>query len=152
MKDLTEIQEHIIHKVKSYKNGNNSSWYRKSLRRDIQYWSDEREHIFSANALEFLKNKNVNITTLNAYNVRKKAGGEKSRPNVTLEHTTPINELIKTLLITDEKDMMEVMNQYSPCCFVTQEENDKLNKSGFRNKRPDGWKKCYEICGITLAE
>lgn len=149
--DLKEIQEDIIHMVKRYQRGKHKRWHRRTLRRAIQFWTDEREHIFSQEAMEFCLTNNVNVKTLTAYNLKKKTGGKKNRPTLTLEHTTPINELITLLNESEEKDMMNILEAYSPCCFITQEENDRLNKNKFKMKRPGGWKKCYEKCEIRLA-
>lgn len=66
-----------------------------------------------------------------------------------LEHTTPISVLIHQMFI-ENADIDEVLHQCK-VVLITKEENAKLNSMGFRSKRPGGWEKCYQACGIEMV-
>ena len=68
------------------------------------------------------------------------------------EHTTPIGELIEMMVQSQIEDVAKLLEKYSVVCWITREEDDKLNSLSFRKKRPGGWEVCYEKCGITVND
>lgn len=69
------------------------------------------------------------------------------------EHTTPNGIFCQELYdCTSPTEIREKLANYSGVCWVTRAEDNKLNKLGYRSKRPGGWRKCYEEAGIKLYE
>ena len=42
------------------------------------------------------------------------------------------------------------MSNHTGVCWITREEDNILNKSGFRSNREEGWEAVYEKCGINV--
>jgi hypothetical protein len=81
------------------------------------------------------------------YSGRKKTG-------CYYEHSTPIRILRDYLLNNDltAEEVSQYMAENSTVTWITPEENDKLNAAGYNNKRPGGWRKCYEELGIKIVQ
>ena len=43
------------------------------------------------------------------------------------------------------------MQSYSGVCWITREEDDELNRKGYKSVRPGGWFECYTRCGIKVV-
>lgn len=125
---------------------------RRSLRRMIQYLTDLQPILCSVEAKKILDEKGLDPNTLSRYNAKKKVGGDPNRPNLVPEHTTPIKEVMDLLVKSPVDQIRNILESYSPTCWVTREEDDRLIKAGWRMKRPGGWRVCYEKCEIVLAE
>ncbi len=125
---------------------------RKSLRRMIQHLSDLQPILCSVEAKKILDEKGLDPNKLSRYNIGKKVGGRPNRPNLLPEHTTPIKELMDLLSESPIDQTRTILESYSPTCWVTVQENDRLNKAGYKMKRPGGWKVCYEKCEIFFAD
>jgi len=71
-----------------------------------------------------------------------------------LEHDPPtlhvVDSILKNKLITDE-EIKKILGLYR-LCFITVEENDKLNGKGFRSKRPFEPPFAYDQCGIKAKK
>lgn len=69
------------------------------------------------------------------------------------EHTTPIGELYEMLIkCKSEVEIADVLENYSGVCWIMRFEDNLLNEKGFRSKRPNGWQKAYESCGIKIIQ
>jgi hypothetical protein len=123
---------------------------KEGVRREIQYYGYGTTYIYSQKAKEFCDENGIDITKLPKKSVIKVVGGEKNRPAVMAEHTTPIGELIEMMVQAPIEDIRDLVEKYSVVCWIARDEDDKLNSLGFRNTRPNGWKKCYEKAGIVL--
>lgn len=78
-------------------------------------------------------------------------GKTGNKSNVVWEHTTPIKELVGTLLkCPDIQCIKNILNNYSGVVWITRQEDDCLMKKGYKNKRPGGWRRCYEECEIKI--
>lgn len=76
---------------------------------------------------------------------------EKGRSLLLWEHTTPLAELFNTLVeCSSYSAVLDVLESYSGVCWITRQEDDRLNSSGFRSKRPEGWRTAYAKCGIEI--
>tara|TARA_B100002051_G_C16356856_1_gene449104 strand:+ start:61 stop:576 length:516 start_codon:yes stop_codon:yes gene_type:complete len=76
----------------------------------------------------------------------------KGRSNLVFEHTTPIAEFFNELLTCKSQiEVLDKLDSYSGICWITREEKDRLTKK-YHHKRPGGWRKCYEDCGIIVEE
>jgi len=79
---------------------------------------------------------------------------------VTLDHGVPLKVLIQELKSIKPKDREELLNFFKKhffLCFITKDEDKKLNKYKLKQKMPIGWegdgknwKIRYESVGITL--
>lgn len=125
---------------------------KQGVRRNIQYYTEQGvTPIYSVAAKERAESLGLDINKIPTTRYGRIVGGEKHRPNILLEHTTPIGQLIERMVKEPEEKWAMTLFCYSPVCWVTREENDRLNKSGFSRKRPNGWKKCYEQCSIVIG-
>jgi len=127
-------------------------YHRKCAGREIQYYFDMLPNIISKAALDFCNENKIDWTKLPNYNYRKVVGGQLNKPNLIAEHATPKSVLLSMLIEADVSEWDNLIEEHSVVCWITREENNRLEKSGYRQKRPGGWKKCYELCGIVLPE
>jgi hypothetical protein len=68
------------------------------------------------------------------------------------EHAYPVSAMRKSLILSDfskEEAVSFILGSYA-CCFITSEENKRLNSLGFNSKRPDGWKEAYKKADINF--
>jgi len=130
---------------------------KEGLKDTLKKWSDQPVKMVSKKVIE--KSRSV-TPQINPFDIkwteRNKLGEvfeEKKRPKSFLvwEHTTPLNELFEKLTSTISKEeIISNLENYSGVCWITRQEDDILTKSGYRSNRPEGWKKCYEKCGIEV--
>ena len=125
---------------------------KEGVRREIQYYGYGTTYIYSQKAKDFCEENGIDITKLPKKSVIKVVGGERNRPAVMAEHTTPIGELIEMMVQSQIEDVAKLLEKYSVVCWITREEDDKLNSLSFRKKRPGGWEVCYKKCGITVND
>jgi len=125
---------------------------RQGVRRNIQYYTDNTKWIYSLNAKNYCDSLGLDINNLPKYRVGKLVGGTKNKPALLGEHTTPITELIKILINSPIENIKDILESYSPVCWITRDEDNMLNSKGYSRKRPNGWKKCYEECGIIFIK
>lgn len=98
-------------------------------------------------ALQMAKEKKVDLSKAN-YSALSKLDPNKEW--LYYEHCNPIKEL-RLALLNDNKEVEKIIEK-DFICWVTREENKELDKRGYRDKRPGGWKKCYKECGIKVLE
>lgn len=80
-------------------------------------------------------------------------GQTGNKSNIVWEHTTPIKELIDKLIkCKDIACVKNILNDYSGVVWITRQEDDCLISKGYKDKRPGGWKRCYEDCGIIIIK
>jgi hypothetical protein len=78
-------------------------------------------------------------------------GKTDNKSNIVWEHSTPIKELAESLFKCKDMDCIrKALDEYSGVIWITREEDNELASRGYKNKRPDGWEKCYEDCGIEV--
>lgn len=93
----------------------------------------------------------------------KKAAAHFSRQNpkkyLTHEHAVPLKCLAERILELGSEEaptIQKLMARYCRATLITREENGILNRSGYKQKMPDGWKwrdspfARYRTCRITL--
>jgi hypothetical protein len=67
------------------------------------------------------------------------------------EHTTTNHETYQTFVkCQSQEELKEAMLNHTGVCWITREEDDRLNKSGFRSNREEGWQAVYEKCNINV--
>ena len=70
------------------------------------------------------------------------------------EHAFTVSEMKKELINNDftKEDAVSFILANYACCWITNEENTKLNKAGFNSKRPNGWLDAYKSVGIEVVK
>ena len=127
-----------------------------TIDREIRFWTDGRVSYISKKTADMFINKYPKENPFDIrYDIRKKYGmndlGKVKKSSFMLEHTTPVGEFIIDLLNSKSlEDVKNYMQNYSGVCVLTREEDNQLNKNGFRKKRKDGWKTAYNICDIDV--
>jgi hypothetical protein len=153
---FTEAFSHPVYEfVKAHNNAPSKSHLKKKLKEalktSLQKWSDTCPSYISKDAEELAKQYKINLSTMLWPN-REVCGKIGSKSKLVWEHTTPLGELFDALITCNSlDDVIKILNDYSGVCWITREEDDKLNK-GHKNKRPNGWKKSYEECGIDIIK
>lgn len=106
-------------------------------------------------AINECKKIGVNIFDLKSTNKNACILGrdEKGKSLLIAEHMIPVNQLIKSLIQCNNKeDMKKVISEYPGICWVLREEDDRLNKKGYKNYRPSGGRAEYQECRIPVVE
>jgi hypothetical protein len=74
---------------------------------------------------------------------------DRKKINGHFEHTTPVKIIKENLIkINNLKEAESYLKKYAIICWITDEENKKLNSQGYKSTRPNGWKKAYKMCKI----
>jgi hypothetical protein len=134
----------LLTELKICDNKKTKSALRKSIRRVFQYYTETLPRLVSVEAYEYNKqHNNLDLHSIQAFN--------KRRGKLVLEHTTPIMSFINHVLTLPEELWVKTIQEYSPCCWITKDEDKRLTKMGFNTKRNGGWKKCYDECEINLV-
>lgn len=83
---------------------------------------------------------------------RKILGYDGKKTVMQWEHMHPNEEVFEEYTkCKSRKELKKLMDLHPGCCWITLKENSKLDKAGFRAKRPGGWKKCYDHVGIEAV-
>jgi hypothetical protein len=119
----------------------------------LREWTNRPPQYVSEKVLQRFLTLAPNI---NPYNIHRHGKKQLRGKNVSInisdlvwEHTTPVNYVIKKIMEADDlEQVVDALNQFTGICWVTKEEDQCLDKSGFRRERPD-WKKAYQNCNIN---
>jgi hypothetical protein len=146
IQELLEDLEYFIPKLVK----NPKSKRRRVIRRLLQYYTDTL-YADGISLLDFnlLSEKGLDYTNTSERLIIKKIGGEKNQSKVMREHNLPIGQIINILMDTPKENFREVIETKLKTYWVTREENNKLNKSGYSRIRPENG---YELCGIILVD
>ncbi len=75
----------------------------------------------------------------------------REKVNAYYEHCNPIKEIKEGLLKCNSlEEAEEYLFKNIIVCWMTEEENNKLNKAGYRSKRPNGFIECYNSLNIEI--
>lgn len=97
-------------------------------------------------ALVRAKELNINLKQLTWHN---QTDVDPKRKIFHLEHCHPISELSERII---KGEPFDVVRKDNFTAWILKSEDNKLNKNGFRNKRPGGWKQCYKKCDIKVVK
>jgi len=124
---------------------------KESLKETIKKWTDQPVNMVSVAVMQECEKRGINPFEL-LWPKRNIIGKDENGKSLLLwEHTTPIGELFDQFIKCKSGDEIEnVMSSYSGVCWIMRHEDNALNKSKYRSKRPGGWKSCYESCGIEV--
>lgn len=77
-------------------------------------------------------------------------GKHENKSLLVWEHTTPLSEFFETLISCKSQAEVGVeIENYSGVCWITREEDNRLNKV-FKQNRRNGWYSAYQQCGINV--
>ncbi len=119
----------------------------------IRVWSGNRAKFISHKALELFSGIKPDLNPFDVrWEQRNILGFDSPRkPRIVWEHSLPVGQFIKELSTIETFEIFEPkFLEYPGACWITREEDDKLNSSGFKNGRPGGYLKCYTQCGIEV--
>jgi hypothetical protein len=129
----------------------------------LQKWTDQPAKIVSKKVLENCQANNPTIDPFKLLwdqrdtlgkievNIKSKKGKTRLVSRLVWEHTTPLSEFSDVLIKCKTiEDITKALINYSGVCWISREEDNLLNKKGYKNSRPGGWKKCYKECGIEV--
>ena len=156
--DLEPFAEILWVTIQQY---NQSQGYTKdrikwTIDREVRFWTDGKASYISKTIADIFINKYPNENPFDIrYDNRKKYGmitlDKLKQSCFMLEHTTPVGEFIINLVNSKSlEDVKNNMKNYSGVCILTREEDNCLNKNGFRKKRNGAWKMAYDKCGIDV--
>jgi hypothetical protein len=125
---------------------------REAINDVLRKFTDQYPAGVSENAKKLAANYGVDLCD-KLWTDKNICGKTGNKSNIVWEHTTPIKELIDTLLkCKDLACVKKNLNDYSGVVWITRQEDNCLISKGYKNKRPGGWKKCYQDCDITIIE
>ena len=76
---------------------------------------------------------------------------DKGRKKLIHEHVVPIKEITAAIENPQQYENVEEIIDMMEIALITKTEDKKLTAMGFQSERPNGWKKCYEKCGIEIV-
>jgi len=125
---------------------------KEGLKATLRKMTDQKVNMVSEAAMIACNKKDIDPFEL-LWPERNILGKDENGKSLLLwEHTTPLGELCESIISSKSKEeILKVITSYSGVCWVTREEDNKLNKAGFRSSRVNGWKSAYEQCGINVV-
>jgi len=121
------------------------------LKDTLKKWTNTRVSMVSEGVMKLAKERGVDPFVLTWPHRKLFNADLKGKSEILWEHTTPLEEAFSELIQCNTKEQVwAFMKNYSGVCWVTREEDNRLNASGYKSKRPDGWQKCYGFCGIKI--
>lgn len=122
------------------------------MRKIVNKYTDRPPSLASKKALELAQQHGQNIFEMR-WSHRNRCGKISGKPALMWEHTTPNSNLCDELLACeDENAIRQKLKNYSGVCWITREEDDRLNQAGYLTKRPGGWEACYQLVGIEVVK
>jgi hypothetical protein len=143
-----------VQQLKILKNSQIRKYIKQALGDALRKWTDGPVYMVSEEVMKLAKTRPIPIDPFTLSWRHRKIFNQdlKNKPAIVYEHTTPLGEAIETLLeCKTEEAVVQFMKGYSGVCWITREEDNRLNKSGFRSKRKAGWEQCYTECGIKVV-
>jgi hypothetical protein len=123
---------------------------KRALNRLLRAWTDYPPAYVSEKALLLFQAKGINPFSATRKDSRIfNSKGDNKKSLIVFEHTTPIDELNKLLVSVETSKIEEVLLNYSGVCWITREEDDRLNQNNFRKHRNGNWAKAYSSLGIN---
>ena len=119
----------------------------------VRVWSGNRAKFVSQKALDLFSEIKPNSNPFDfRWEERNILGADSPRkPKIVWEHSLPVGQFIKELAQIETFELFQCeFLAYPGVCWITREEDDRLNSAGFKNHRPGGYLKCYDQCGIQI--
>lgn len=128
---------------------------KEALKRTIYKWTDLPPRFVSTEVLRLFEEQGIDKDPFTMiYPDRKTLGRDENGRTIMLwEHTTTNHETYQTFVKCQSIDeLKQAMDNHTGVCWITREEDNRLNKNGFRSSREGGWQKAYEQCNIKIVE
>ena len=128
---------------------------KEALKRTIYKWTDLPPRFVSTEILRMFKERGINKDPFTMiYPDRNALGRDENNRTIMLwEHTTTNHETYQLFVKCKSIEALkEAMDQHTGVCWISREEDTRLNKSGFRSSRKEGWRQAYQECGIEVIE
>lgn len=123
---------------------------RGTMRKLVAKFSDRPPVLASKKALALAESYGRDLFEMR-WAHRNRCGKVNGKPALMWEHTTPNSVLCDELLACENEDAIRrKLKNYSGVCWITREEDNRLNEAGYLVTRPNGWKACYEEVGISV--
>ena len=127
---------------------------KEALKRTIYKWTDLPPQYVSTEIIKLFEENGIEENPFDLiYTDRKKLGyNENGRTIMLWEHTTTNHETYQKFVACQTiEELEECMENHTGVCWITRDEDTRLNKSGFRSSRKKGWQKAYHACGIEVV-
>jgi hypothetical protein len=145
----TNIQQHNFDQA-----GLTETKIKEGLKDTLKKWTDIHVKMVSEGAIELASKTKANINLFELMWPDRKALNEdpKGKSLLVWEHTTTLEETFTDLIKCEsQEEVKKFMSNYSGVCWITRDEDNRLNEK-YKSKRPGGWRKCYQECGIIPHE
>jgi hypothetical protein len=130
------------------KDGESHKIIKKAFTRAVRDWSDNKPQFISKVVAGHFK---INHPTINPFVVNHRPRN-KYGLDLILEHTTPVNNIVKSLMSVNPTidEVKQVMSTHTGMAIITRDEDDHLKKMGYTTNRPNGWMNTYNECNIEV--
>ena len=126
---------------------------KRALNRLLRAWTDYPPTYVSEKALLLFQANGIDPLSATRKDSRIfNSKGDNKKSLIIFEHTTPIDELTKLLVSIESSEIEEMLLNYSGVCWITREEDDRLNQNNFRKHRNGDWAKAYSSLGIITIK
>lgn len=79
--------------------------------------------------------------------------GLKGKPTLVLDHTTPVNKIRdEVLTCKNDHEIIALLTNNRFLCWITRDEDNRLNGNKLRNERHNGWTIDFETQGIQVRQ
>lgn len=126
---------------------------KEALKDTLKKMTDQPVNMVSESVMKMCKAADIDPFEL-LWTKRNILGRDQDGKSLLLwEHTTPLAEFFESLIkCTSIESISETIEKYSGVCWITRDEDNLLNKKGFRSKRVGGWQNAYSDCGIKIIK
>lgn len=128
---------------------------KEALKRTIYKWTDLPPRFVSTEILRMFKEQGIDRDPFTMiYPDRNTLGRDENGRTIMLwEHTTTNHETYQSFVKCKSIEALKAaMDQHTGVCWITREEDTRLNRNGFRSSRTEGWQAAYKACGIEVIE
>lgn len=133
-------------------NSNHERNAKRALNRLIRAWTDYPATYVSLRCLNELTKNGVDVKQIDRRHtlILGRTKGTIKKSVLVFEHVIPVNQFIQELIeLETRQEINKALRDYPGVCWITRQEDDQLNKNGYKNKRNRGWFECYVECGIN---
>lgn len=127
---------------------------KEGLKRLIYRWTDRPSQWVSRQIIARFQEQGIDRDPFQlTYADRKLLGrDEKGRTHMLWEHTTTNHQTyLQMMACRTQEELLLCMRNHSGVCWITREEDQKLNRMGYRSQREAGWESAYRECGIEVV-
>ena len=143
----TYIQQYKLAKV-----GHTKVKIKEGLKDALKKWTDMPVAMISEGTATLAANTSFDPFHLMWHHRNRFGKDPRGKSLILWEHTTPLQEVFEQLVKFDSEEEVRVyMSSYSGVCWITRDEDNRLNDAGYKSNRPGGWLKWYLECNIKVV-